>query len=83
MEKAPSALDWLVVDQIPHVFHTGHLHINGLGQYRNVLLVNSGCFQDQTKFMKSLGIKPTPGIVPIISEKYGKLHTMTLRLGDE
>ena len=79
-EKAPTAIDWLVVDQIPHVFHTGHMHINDLGHYRNVLLVNSGCFQDQTKFMKSLGITPTPGKVPIISEKYGKLDTITLTL---
>ena len=79
-EKAPSSQDWLVIDQIPHVFHTGHMHINGLGQYRNVLLVNSGCFQKQTKFMKSLGITPTPGRVPVISEKYGKLETITLTL---
>ncbi|TFG19823.1 MAG: hypothetical protein EU530_05090 [Promethearchaeota archaeon] len=79
-EKAPTAIDWLVVDQIPHVFHTGHMHINDLGHYRNVLLVNSGCFQAQTKFMKSLGINPTPGKVPIISEKYGKLDTITLTL---
>lgn len=81
-EKAPSSYDWLVVDQIPHVFHTGHLHINGLGTYRNVLLVNSGCFQKQTKFMKSLGITPTPGRVPIISENYGKLKPTTLNLID-
>jgi DNA polymerase II small subunit len=79
-EKAPSAIDWLTIDQVPHVFHTGHMHINDLGEYRNVLLVNSGCFQAQTKFMKSLGINPTPGKVPIISEEYGKLRTITLTL---
>jgi DNA polymerase II small subunit len=63
---APVSKDWLVIDTVPDIFHTGHLHINGMGQYRNVSLVNSGCFQTQTDFMKSFGILPTPGIVPII-----------------
>ncbi|MEJ2280060.1 MAG: DNA-directed DNA polymerase II small subunit [Candidatus Lokiarchaeota archaeon] len=63
---APTNTDWMVIDTIPNVLHTGHLHINGLGQYRGVSLVNSGCFQSQTDFMKSFGIEPTPGIVPIL-----------------
>ncbi|MHA1490129.1 MAG: DNA-directed DNA polymerase II small subunit [Promethearchaeota archaeon] len=63
---APTSKDWLVIDKIPDIFHTGHLHINGIGQYRNVSLINSGCFQTQTDFMKSFGITPTPGNVPII-----------------
>jgi DNA polymerase II small subunit len=68
---APTEKDWLVIDQIPDIFHTGHIHINGIGYYNNgsppVLLANSGCFQSQTDFMKSLGIIPTPGIVNIIN----------------
>lgn len=63
---APVNKDWLVIDKIPDIFHTGHVHIFGMGDYNNVPLVNSGCFQSQTDFMKSFGIHPTPGIVPII-----------------
>ena len=63
---APTDKDWLVIDQIPDVFHTGHIHINGMGYYNNIALVNSGCFQSQTDFMKSFGITPTPGIVSIL-----------------
>jgi DNA polymerase II small subunit len=63
---APTNKDHLVIDNIPDIFHTGHVHINDIGRYRNVTLVNSGCFQAQTDFMKSFGIEPTPGIVPII-----------------
>ena len=63
---APVNTDHLVVEKIPDIFHTGHIHINGIGKYRNVTLVNSGCFQAQTDFMKSFGIIPTPGIVPVI-----------------
>jgi DNA polymerase II small subunit len=63
---APTSKDWLVVDEIPAIFHCGHIHINGLGEHRGVQLVNSGCFQAQTEFMKSFGIQPTPGIVPVV-----------------
>ncbi len=63
---APTSKDWLVIDTIPDIFHTGHLHINGFSRYRNVNLINSGCFQAQTDFMRSFGIDPTIGIVPII-----------------
>jgi DNA polymerase II small subunit len=63
---APSEKDWLVIDEVPQIFHTAHIHINGYGIYRGVRLINSGCLQSQTDFMKSFGIKPTPGLVPII-----------------
>ncbi len=65
-QLAPINNDLLVLDKIPDIFHTGHVHINGMGKYRNVTLANSGCFQAQTDFMRSFGIIPTPGIVPII-----------------
>ena len=63
---APISTDWLVIDKVPDILHVGHIHINGIGQYRNVALINSGCFQTQTDFMKSFGIIPTPGIVPFV-----------------
>ncbi len=63
---APTNKDWLVIDKIPDIFHTGHIHINGMDYYNHVVLVNSGCFQSQTDFMNSLGIHPTPGILSII-----------------
>lgn len=63
---APINKDLLLLDKIPDIFHTGHVHINGIGRYRNVTLVNSGCFQAQTDYMRSFGITPTPGIVPIV-----------------
>jgi DNA polymerase II small subunit len=63
---APTSKDWLTIDKIPDIFHTGHIHINDMGSYHQILLVNSGCFQSQTEFMNSLGIHPTPGILSII-----------------
>ena len=63
---APTNKDWLVIDKVPDIFHTGHMHINGFGEYNGVSLVNSGCFQTQTDYMKSFGIIPTPGIVSLV-----------------
>jgi DNA polymerase II small subunit len=71
---APTEKDWLVIDKIPEIFHCGHLHINGLDGYRNVQLVNSGCFQTQTDYMRSFGINPTPGQVPLL--ELDTLHSL-------
>lgn len=75
-ELAPAPFDWLVVDEIPDIFHTGHLHINGYGRYRNISCIGSGCFESQTDFMKSLGIMPTPG-KPFIVRLYEPDLTVT------
>ncbi|MEO2117739.1 MAG: DNA-directed DNA polymerase II small subunit, partial [Methanocaldococcus sp.] len=64
---APEHKDYLVIDRDIDILHTGHIHINGYGIYRGVVLVNSGTFQEQTDFQKRMGISPTPAIVPIIN----------------
>jgi len=63
---APEHKDYLVIDRDIDILHTGHIHINGYGIYRGVVLVNSGTFQEQTDFQKKMGIHPTPARVPIL-----------------
>ncbi|PSQ17712.1 DNA polymerase II [Halobacteriales archaeon QS_8_69_26] len=58
--------DYLVIDDVPDVFHTGHVHKLGYGKYRNVLTVNSGCWQSQTDFQAKVGIDPDPAVAPIV-----------------
>jgi DNA polymerase II small subunit len=53
--------DPLIIDPIPEVLHTGHIHIMGISDYRGVLCVNSGTWQSQTAFQKQMNITPTPG----------------------
>ena len=76
---APIDKDWLIIDKIPDIFHTGHVHINGYDRYRHVSLVNSGCFQAQTDFMRSFGITPTPGIIPIIELDKLKFYPLDIK----
>ncbi len=64
---APERKDWLLIDEVPHILHTGHIHVYGLGEYKGVNLVNSGTFENETPYIKSLGIEVTVGKVPIVN----------------
>ncbi|MFA9517939.1 DNA-directed DNA polymerase II small subunit [Halopenitus sp. H-Gu1] len=63
---APEKRDHLVIENVPEVFHTGHVHKLGWGKYHNVLAVNSGCWQAQTDFQRSVNIDPDAGFAPIL-----------------
>jgi DNA polymerase II small subunit len=63
---APEEKDYLVMDEVPDIFHTGHVHKLGWGKYRNVVAVNSGCWQAQTDFQKSVNIDPDAGFAPVV-----------------
>jgi DNA polymerase II small subunit len=64
---APEVEDRLVIDQVPDIFHAGHVHTVGVDRYRGTLIVNSGTWQGQTSYQANLGIMPRPGLVPIVN----------------
>ena len=64
---APENRDFLVIERVPDIFHAGHIHVVGCCNYRGVLIVNSGGWQEQTEYMQKLGLVPTPGKVPLIN----------------
>ncbi len=66
MRIAPEERDYLVIDEVPDVFHTGHVHKLGFGTYNGVTAINSGCWQAQTAFQKSVNIDPDVGYAPIV-----------------
>lgn len=76
-ERTPLASeleDYLVIDEIPDVFHTGHVHINTYRKFNGIHLINSGTFQTQTEFQKIYNIEPTPAEVPVLHKgKYKHL----------
>jgi DNA polymerase II small subunit len=63
---APEEQDYLIIDEVPDIFHSGHVHKLGYGKYHNVLTINSGCWQAQTDFQKSVNIDPDAGFAPIV-----------------
>ena len=63
---SPELRDYMVIDQVPDVFHVGHVHTYGEFSYRGTLLVNSGTWQAQTSFQSNMGMEPTPSIIPVV-----------------
>ncbi|MFW6384487.1 MAG: DNA-directed DNA polymerase II small subunit [Halodesulfurarchaeum sp.] len=63
---APEERDYLVIEEVPDVIHSGHVHKLGVDAYHGVRLINSGCFQGQTAFQESVNISPDTGTVPIL-----------------
>ena len=71
---APETQDMMVMDDVPDVFHTGHVHVVDLDMYKGTLLINSGAWQAQTGFQASVGITPTPGVAIIVNLKTFKVY---------
>ena len=63
---SPELRDYLVIDQVPDIFHAGHVHTYGELSYRGTLLINSGTWQAQTDFQTNMGLEPTPSVIPIV-----------------
>ncbi|WP_181687095.1 DNA-directed DNA polymerase II small subunit [Halorhabdus salina] len=63
---APEERDYMIIDDVPDIFHAGHVHKLGYGTYHNVLTINSACWQRQTGFQESVNIDPDVGYAPIV-----------------
>lgn len=63
---APETTDHLVIDRVPDVYHGGHTHTRGVNTYRDVRVINSGCWQHQTSFQRQVNIEPDVGISAIV-----------------
>ncbi|MCS7136248.1 MAG: DNA-directed DNA polymerase II small subunit [Nitrososphaerota archaeon] len=59
--------DPLVIEEVPDMLCTGHVHVAGVKSYKGVLLINSGCWQEQTSFQQSFGLKPTVGTAVLVN----------------
>lgn len=73
----PEVEDWLVVEHVPDVFISGHVHVPGSGVYRGTTIVNCGAWQGQTDYQKRMGLVPQPGLLPVIN-----LQSLQVRMID-
>ena len=72
---APGGRDELVIEEVPDVLCMGHVHVYGIGEYKGVKLINPGTFQEETPYIRKMGIEVTPGTVPVLD-----LKTMSVSL---
>ena len=77
---APETEDMMVIDEVPDIFHSGHVHFVGLDMYKGVLILNSGAWQRQTDFQESVGITPTPGMAIIVNLQTMKVFQKDFRV---
>ena len=57
---APERKDYLVIDEVPDIFVTGHVHGAGVSFYNGVRLINASTWQDQTSFQRMRNFVPDP-----------------------
>jgi DNA polymerase II small subunit len=72
---APEKVDHLVIENVPDVFQSGHIHVVKHENYRGTQIINSGAWQAQTDYQRRVGLVPTPGILTALN-----LHTLQVRL---
>ena len=65
----PLSRDFLVVEETPEVYVTGHIHKAMVSKYKETILVNSSCWQYQTSYQKKYGMSPEVAKVPFVNLK--------------
>lgn len=61
----PSMEDRHVIEEVPDVFITGHVHSHAVGNYRGVRYVNSSTWQSQTEYQKMMNFSPNPSMLTL------------------
>lgn len=64
---APERVDHLVIETVPDIFQSGHVHIMKFENYRGTQIINSGTWQAQTDYQRRGGVVPTPGILTVVN----------------
>jgi len=73
---APEHIDYMIVDRIPDIFVTGHVHLAQIGEYRGIKLINASSWQSQTSYQKMLNFIPDSAKLPIVDLKTGNATLM-------
>ena len=59
--------DPMIINKIPDIFATGHLHKTSVSSYRNITLICGSCWQGKTAFQEKMGHNPEPARVPLVN----------------
>lgn len=63
---APLAHDGLVIDPLPDILVTGHLHTYAADRYRGVLMLNASAWQSETEYQRMRNIVPVPAHAAVV-----------------
>ncbi|MEM0159238.1 MAG: DNA-directed DNA polymerase II small subunit [Candidatus Micrarchaeaceae archaeon] len=65
----PTRNDLMVIDDVPDIFHAGHVHKNAVADYHGTIMINSGTWQARTIFQVKQGHIPSPALLPVYEAK--------------
>ena len=65
-QTAPEKKDYLVIEKVPDVFVSGHVHGAGKMDYRGIKIINASAWQSQTEYQRSHNFNPNPAIMPVV-----------------
>ena len=66
-QVVPLTRDYLVIDETPDIYATGHIHKVLASRYKETILINSSCWQYQTSYQKKYGMNPDIAKIPIVN----------------
>lgn len=72
----PMKYDPLIIDPVPDIIVTGHIHKSKVAQYRGITIIAASCWQKNTSFQDKHGVHAEPGRVPFLNLKTGKTTVM-------
>jgi len=73
---APEKKDYLLIERLPDIFVTGHIHTTAIDKYRGIVLINASTWQSQTDYQKMMDFSPDPAKVPIVNLKNSHVSLM-------
>lgn len=76
---APEEKDYMVINTVPDIFVSGHVHGAGYLNYRGVRMINASTWQDQTDYQKNHNFNPEPAIMPVVHLGNGTVKMMNFR----
>ncbi len=68
--------DPLVIEKIPDIFASGHIHRVSAANYRNVTMLNCSCWLETTEYQEKVGLKPQPGRAVLVNLQTRKVKIL-------
>ena len=69
---APEVKDYMVINPVPDIFVTGHVHRTAVHRMAGMTMINASAWQSQTPFQKMHNFHPDPAKVIITNLKTGR-----------
>ncbi len=70
---APEKKDYMVMEYIPDIFVSGHVHGAGQDIYNGVRMINASTWQSQTEYQRQHNFNPDPSIMPVVDLARGNI----------